>query len=387
MIDTVTKVNLGAGNTEIPGFKAMDAKRGDSIYPLSLEGLDEIRASHCLEHFPQAEVQAILNNWVAALMPGGVLKIAVPDFQVIAQQYLAGTVMPVQSVIMGGQVDELDYHKVIFDEPTLALMLRTAGLVSVRRWVSEIEDCAALPISLNLAGNKPADIPLTAGVISMPRLGFNDFWACAFQELNSAGVSLRKSTGAYWDRDLTRGIEEALADQNPEYILTADYDTIFNRHQVRDLLDLAHRYPHADAIAPLQTARHHNRPMFTAVGPDGKVIQQATREDLTHGEILKARTAHFGLTLFKADKLRALPKPWMKRVYTNDGSHDGEGAMDPDIYFWQNWADAGNTLYIALRVPVGHCDLMIRWPNNDLEASYQHTSDYRKSGVPGDLWR
>jgi 2-polyprenyl-3-methyl-5-hydroxy-6-metoxy-1,4-benzoquinol methylase len=49
--------------------------------------VDVIRASHILEHFP-AQVPAVLKHWAAKLKPGGVLKIAVPDFAWIAQAYL-----------------------------------------------------------------------------------------------------------------------------------------------------------------------------------------------------------------------------------------------------------------------------------------------------------
>jgi len=381
------KVNVGCGDYEIPGFLGLDAKRGDSIFPLEAEGLSEIRASHCLEHFPATQIESVIADWVRALEPGGTLKIAVPDFRILAQQYLAEAELPFQSYVMGAQADELDYHKSLFDERTLASLLRDAGLVCIRRWKSEIDDCAALPISLNLAGTKPCPMPKVSGVISVPRLGFNDFWSCAYAHLSTLGIKLRKSGGAYWERDLAVGIEEVLSQDDPEFVLTCDYDSIFDSTQVRDLIDLGRRYPHADAIAPIQPARHHNRPIFTAQDADGKLIQQISRDQLVNGEIMKARTAHFGLTLFRASKLKTLPKPWMQRKYDVDGGYHGDGAMDPDVQFWESWANAGNTLYMALRVPIGHADLTIRWPNQDLEAVIQTPGDYWKQGAPTNLWR
>jgi hypothetical protein len=156
---------------------------------------------------------------------------------------------------------------------------------------------------------------------------------------------------------------------------------------VHDLIDLARRYPEAHAIAPLQAARHHDRPIFTAVGTDGKVIQRVHRDELVNGEIVKVRTAHFGLTLFRAEKLKALPKPWMTRKFDETGGYHGENAMDPDVQFWESWANAGNTIYVALRVPVGHADLTVRWPDINLEAIHQKPADFFKQGPPRRLWK
>lgn len=383
------KLNLGAGPTTIPGYVGLDAKTGDKLYPLPYEdgSVDEVRASHVLEHFPHREVPAVLREWVRVLKPGGTLKIAVPDFGYVATRYMQGAQVNVQGYVMGGQVDELDYHKTLFTDESLRAAMIELGLVGIRRWKSEIEDCAALPVSLNLAATKrPVAWPKVACVLSMPRLGFNDFWACAYQELAALKIPLRKVTGAYWDRDLTLGIEGTIAELDPEWILTADYDTVFTRHQVEALLDVAMRYPHADAIAPLQTARHHEAPMFTARGKDGELVGTIPRETIERGEMIRAETAHFGLTLLRASKLKALPRPWFARQFDPAGGV-GDGGRDPDVNFWHAWKAAGNRLYVALRVPVGHCELMVRWPNVNLEASFQRPSEFWSGGPPSDVWR
>lgn len=386
------KLNLGSGTQELDGYENLDAKNGELIFPLDgIEdgSVEEIRASHVLEHFAHAQVPAVLRAWVQKLQPGGVLKIAVPDFEWIARQYLAGAPIPAEGYVLGGQVDEYDFHKALFDRESLGDALRAAGLIAIRGWKSELQDCAALPVSLNLCGTKPHAVwPRVAAVISMPRLGFNDFWACAYQELAALGIGLSKTTGAYWDRDLSLGIERALAETPaPEWILTCDYDTVFTRQQVMSLLDVAMRYPHADAIAPLQTARHHNQPMFTARLPDGQIVREMDRHTLAAGEVIRAETAHFGLTLLRASKLRALPLPWFQRTYAQDGSFNGDGALDPDVHFWRHWKESGNTLYVALRVPVGHCELMVRWPDRNLDAAFQRPSEFWAGGPPETIWR
>jgi hypothetical protein len=117
--------------------------------------VEEIRASHILEHFPAADTLPILREWVRALKPGGWLKIAVPDFKWIAEAYLKGERVPFHAYAMGGQTDEHDFHKALFDRPALWKLLIEAGLEHVRTWESEIKDCASLPVSLNLMAQKP----------------------------------------------------------------------------------------------------------------------------------------------------------------------------------------------------------------------------------------
>lgn len=152
------KLNLGEGNLPVPGYVGIDRKTGQEIYPLAYPAgsVDEIRASHVLEHFGHRQTHDVLKEWVRTLKPGGVLKIAVPDFERIAQWYLEGRPdLPLQSFLVGGQVDDDDYHKVVFDRGFLVQHLQAVGLVNIQPWQSEIEDNAKLEVSLNLQGTKP----------------------------------------------------------------------------------------------------------------------------------------------------------------------------------------------------------------------------------------
>jgi predicted SAM-dependent methyltransferase len=82
MVEEEIKLNIGAGCVDIPGYTPIDRKLGTEAYPLPQytdNSVDEIRASHILEHFPFAEVPNVLAEWVRALKPGGTIKIAVPD--------------------------------------------------------------------------------------------------------------------------------------------------------------------------------------------------------------------------------------------------------------------------------------------------------------------
>jgi len=51
---------------------------------------DEVRASHVLEHFFLKEMDQILQEWIRVLSPNGILRIIVPDLEVIATGLATG---------------------------------------------------------------------------------------------------------------------------------------------------------------------------------------------------------------------------------------------------------------------------------------------------------
>lgn len=390
------KLNLGSGDTPIEGYTNLDRKTGQEVYPLAAYSnpVTEIRASHVLEHFPHNQVGAVLRNWVDALLAGGVLKIAVPNFEWIAEAYLAEKEINAQGYTMGGQIDENDFHKCIFDAGSLKAEMEAAGLIDIKPWKSEIKDCAALPVSLNLMGTKPiegADIVLSpakpikvAAIMSVPRLGFMDNFFCAFQALLPNKVTLRKHTGAFWGQCLERGMDECVKD-GCDWILTIDYDSIFTKEDIANLIRLAQENPDADAIAPIQAHRTKPTPLMTMNGPDGKKLAEVPFETFDP-ELTKIATAHFGLTMIRVERLKKMRKPWFISLPAGDGTWS-EGRTDDDIYFWRRWAQEGNTLYLANRMPIGHAELMVRWPGKDFNAIHQHPSEFYKSGKPEEVWK
>ena len=107
----------------LEGWDNLDIKQGRAVYPLDMldASVDEIRASHVLEHFPRAQAMAVLREWVRVLKPGGLLRVAVPDFGVIAEAYVAGEALDTEGYVMGGQVDRHDFHHALYDRAQHAL--------------------------------------------------------------------------------------------------------------------------------------------------------------------------------------------------------------------------------------------------------------------------
>jgi hypothetical protein len=390
MTDLV-KLDLGAGDIVPDDYTPLGHAFGSEIYPLAYadNSVDAIRAVHVLEHFSHREVNDVLADWVRALKPGGVLKIAVPDFEKIAQGYLEGKgeQIPAEWLIMGGQSQEDDFHRALFDREHLRQRLAQAGLVLLKPWESEIVDCAAYPISLNLQGTKPAmsEIKVSA-VMSVPRLGFMTNFGCAIDSILPLGIKLRRQGGAFWGQALTRAIEIALEEDDPDAILTLDYDTVFTKVNVAHLLQLMLCHPEAGAIAALQSSRHLPTALFTVLDDDGKAQGRLPVADFDP-DLKEISTAHFGLTLIRTEALRTMPKPWFMPVPDKEGRWSDDGKVDEDIAFWVKLREAGHRLFLANHVVVGHIQEMIRWPGKDLQAVYQEMTEFNKTGhAPDEAW-
>lgn len=383
------KLNLGCGTQPIDGYENLDAKNCRPIYPLTEfadESVDEVRASHVLEHFGHGEINSVLKEWTRVLKPGGKLRIAVPDFEKVASVYADGNPsrLPIQGFVMGGQTDEYDFHKSLFDHESLEALLLGAGLGRIGTWTSEIDDCASYPISLNLEGVK---IPQTQKLkiecaMSVPRLGFMDAFFVWAESLLPLGIRPSRYSGAFWGQCLERVMTDM--SERADYILTVDYDSLFRRDDVDELIRLAVEYPEADAISSMQMSRQSHLPLMTIKDQSGKVTGVIPRETFRQ-PLVPAATAHFGLTLIRVESLKRMPHPWFLGVPDENGTW-GEKKVDDDTHFWLKWGEIGNTLYVAPRVVIGHLELMATWPDQNCKPIFQHPSDYQKNGPPSGVW-
>ncbi len=386
--DGRVRLNLGAGEMELPGFINIDRRSGGEVYPLPYAdaSVDEVRASHVLEHFGHHQVMTVLREWVRVLKPGGLIRVAVPDFAYVARAYIAGETMNAQGYVMGGQTDENDAHHCIFDEPVLRRMLREAGCDRIERWTSEIRDCASLPVSLNLQARKQTVSLENIGrdvfaVMSCPRLAFTDNLFCMSQALGPLGIPAERMTGAFWGHCLAALFERHL---DRRYILTLDYDSVYTSRDVEDLYRLMEEHPEVGAVFALQQKRENEHPLFVVRSRDGQVVTEFKRADLEE-ELVPVAQGHFGLTLLRVEALQRVPRPWFQAVPDKEGRWSDE-SIDEDIDFWRRWGDCGNTLCLAPRVVIGHMQLVVTWPGRDMRAVHQYVGAYNRDGKPAGVW-
>jgi SAM-dependent methyltransferase len=65
-----------------------DIKADMGALPIESRTIDDIWASHCLEHVMPDRVQAVLTEWLRVLKPGGILKVVVPDLDDACRAWL-----------------------------------------------------------------------------------------------------------------------------------------------------------------------------------------------------------------------------------------------------------------------------------------------------------
>ena len=365
------KLNIGAGSTVIEGFTPIDRKLGLEAFPLAYEdkSVDEIRASHILEHFSFGDAEKALKEWVRVLKPGGKIRLAVPD----VDKVLACDNEERLFYLMGGQTDENDFHKSAYDNARLSGLMAHCGLANVQRWESPNTDTASHPISLNLEGFKPEpeaeQLLKIMAVVSIPRLGFNDFWGCVHEALSPFKIPVARFTGAFWGQCMQRALNDAVA-KGVDWVLTLDYDTLFTQQHVDEMLGIMGNNPHIDALAALQARRAGDTPLMTVYGKTGLDLDEALSP-------IKVTTAHFGLTLIRTEALLKVAKPWFKAEPDADGEW-GDDRLDDDIWFWHQWRLAGNSIYVAPSVRVGHMQTMVSQFDENMDCQLYNASEWRE---------
>ena len=367
------KLNIGAGSTKMEGWTPIDRKIGLEAYPLAYEdnSVDEIRASHILEHFSFAQAIEAVQEWARVLKPGGRMRIAVPGFDHIVEIAHHDRAWPFY--LMGGQTDENDYHKSVWNASSLSMLLRQVGLENVQPWQSENTDCASLPCSLNLEAikpfPKPKDIKICA-VMSIPRVGWNDAWGQVMEALAPLRIPVRRFNGAFWGQCMQRAFNDCVKD-GVDWILTIDYDSMFTAEHVDQLLGMLGSHPEIDALAALQQRRGQPFPLMTK---GCESVSAVTNDPL------KVTTAHFGLTLIRVEDLLEVPKPWFYgQPDSNCEWEMGGDKLDDDIWFWHQWKKAGKTLYVDPNCRIGHLELMVAEFTHEMQPRHVYVPEWREA--------
>ena len=253
---------------------------------------------------------------------------------------------------------------------------------------------AASPV----AGVKPAVLDTGSGPVrvmcamSVPRLGWQDHMFCWPRGLIPYGISPVRLEGAFWGQCLERVLTDMVElDDDPKepplWILTLDYDTIFEADAVPRLLQYATASDY-DVVAALQMKRRTDEPLFTMAATNGERMAEAPRDWFILHNIVKANTAHFGFTMIRAAALKRMPHPWFLGKPDKKGEW-GPERIDDDIHFWQVAEKAGVKSGVCTRVCIGHAEVQFKWPDQNMRGLVQHPGDFWDRGgkPPEKVWQ
>jgi predicted SAM-dependent methyltransferase len=138
-------IHVGCGEVNHPKFVNVDGmphrhihyvRAIDNLAPIDTDSAALLYASHCLEHFPMAEIPRILAEWRRVLRPGGILRLSVPDFDrllVIYNQH-GEDIETILSMLLGGQDRRYNFHHAVFTKRSLTKFLDRCGFRDVREW-------------------------------------------------------------------------------------------------------------------------------------------------------------------------------------------------------------------------------------------------------------
>ena len=99
---------------------------------------DLIYSSHFIEYLDREEVIPLLERWKEVLKPNGVLRLAVPNFEVYANLYSSGE-YPLDNFlgVLYGKMpmgDETIYHKTVYDFHSLKSLLKNIGMKQIKKY-------------------------------------------------------------------------------------------------------------------------------------------------------------------------------------------------------------------------------------------------------------
>jgi predicted SAM-dependent methyltransferase len=368
------RVNVGCGENKLAGYYNLDIKHGQPCFPLpyAAGSLDEIRASHVLEHLTFADASKAIEHWFELLKPGGIIRIAVPDVDKCLSQTNGKRLF----YLMGGQLDEHDIHRSAYDAERLEALLESVGFAGVEEWVSTDNDCSTHVVTLNRMAVKPLQaerqtITVKVGAyITHPRYEAVTARNVIEGALKPLGIDLHCSQGVFWGQCMQRMFQDAI-ERGYDWILSIDSDSLFTTHHIRDLCAVFGQTQQADAMAALQCRRGAKYPLLTTgTGVENEQVE-------INGKPFRVTTAHFGLTLIRTASLKDIEKPWFYAQPDTNGEWN-DNKLDDDIWFWHQFRKAGKQIYVAPSVSIGHLEETVVVFDEHLNAKHVYVHEWRK---------
>jgi len=184
--------------------------------------------------------------------------------------------------------------------------------------------------------------------------------------LRTLGIPLVVSGGVYYGQCMQTMLSDAIANE-VQYAITVDGDSVFSPDQVKRLISIASQEEQTiDAICAMQVRRGMKTTLGTIEG---------TLEAVWEGYPVKVDTAHFGLTVINLKLLAEVEKPWFFCKPNENGDWTGS-KIDSDVWFWRQWRDAGNTIYMDPGCRIGHLEEMIVMHNDGMQVEHIYPADW-----------
>lgn len=133
----------GFGSPELKGFTNIDVRSvpgvdivhncEEAALPFHNGMVDEIRASHVIEHFHPKRLNFVIKDWIRVLKPGGILRIYCPDARKICE-HLVHKRIPIDEarrLLFGNQTYGENLHRNMFDQPLLIGLVQKYGCILI----------------------------------------------------------------------------------------------------------------------------------------------------------------------------------------------------------------------------------------------------------------
>ena len=169
------KLHIGGEETK-EGWKILNIQKkngvdfiGDitDLSQFKENSIDEIYASHVVEHVDQNNIKKTLSGVYRVLDNDGKFYVSVPDMDILCQMFLAKKLTSkvrfhIMRMMFGGQTDKYDYHYFGWNFGFLKDYLQEAGFKKIEKVKSfslfkDTSDFAPyneIPISLNVVSQK-----------------------------------------------------------------------------------------------------------------------------------------------------------------------------------------------------------------------------------------
>ena len=168
------KLHIG-GKEKKEGWKILNIQKfegvdflGDisDLSQFENNSIEEVYASHVIEHVPQKKVNETLKGVYRILSENGKFYISVPDMDVLCKIFIDSKAPPevkfhIMRMMFGGQVDEFDFHYFGWNFEFMRDFLTNAGFKRIEKVKSfslfnDTSDYAPYgePISLNVIAHK-----------------------------------------------------------------------------------------------------------------------------------------------------------------------------------------------------------------------------------------